>query len=147
MRMTLARGCEIADDYPPSHLIDERVTVRRECGHDFLTQVPAGKALVLDLDDAAALCGYADLRRAGYPVKLAGTITGRIRAAMRDYPDADQFVSVMLENGNTFTLPAEMLDLASGYNSGGYIVTATLIDVRNLRERVRRATEVEDAAA
>ena len=155
MQMTLARACMIAG-YPQPNLIDERVLIRRECGDDIITQVPPGRPLALDIDDAAALCLYADLRNAqhSYPVKLAGLIASRIRTAMRANPRADQLVTVTLANGFSFTLPTDDLDLTSGFNTGGYVTTALLVDVRNYRERVTRSieafepgTEADDEAA
>ncbi|MBA3511840.1 MAG: hypothetical protein H0T81_08045 [Sphingomonas sp.] len=150
--MTLAKACEGIAAYDLKKLSDDRTILRRETGEDFITPPELGR-LNLDLDDAAAVCGYADLRRAGYPVKLAGTIMSRVRTAMREYPEADQLTTVLLDNGFTFTLPSASLDLASGFNSGRYVVAATLIDVRNVRERVQRVIEayepgigVEDAA-
>jgi hypothetical protein len=144
----LERALVAADNYPKKRLVDELVLVRRAAdnGDDFISRSNTGR-LTPDIDDTAALCGYADLIRAGYPVKLAGVIMSRIRAAMRDYPEADQLVTVTLENGNRFTLPADTVDLRSGYNSGGYVTFALTADCRNLRERAQRATEVQDAAA
>ncbi len=140
MQLSLERACEIAGDYPRKRLIDELVLVRSATADadDFMTRSETGR-LIPDLDDAAALCGYADLIRVGYPVKLAGIAMSRVRAAMRDWPSADQIVTVTLENGKTFALPADKVDVASGYTSGGYIFAANLVDVRNLRERVTRA--------
>ena len=142
MQLTLERGCEVADNYPKKRLIDELVLVRRASSdaEDFITRSATGR-LTPDLDDAAALCGYADLIRAGYPVKLAGLIISRIRTGMRAYPDADQLVTVTLQNGFSFTMPAGDLDLSSGFSTGGFMTTALLVDVRNYRERVQRAID------
>jgi hypothetical protein len=140
MLMTLAEASEIAA-FPSKNLIDDRVLIRRETGGPDIITRPAIGRPALDIDDAAALILYAEMRRAGQPVKFAGVFASRIRAAMRDYPDTDQLVSVTLENGNSFALPAEMLDLTTGYTSGQYLLTATLVDCRNLRARVQRAVE------
>jgi hypothetical protein len=143
MLMTLARACEAEfADYDLKKLTDDRTILRRETGLDFLTPGDNGR-LALDLDDVAALCGYADLRRSAirYPVKLAGSIMARVRAAMRDYPDEPQFTVVQLANGSVFVLPTSMLDLSSGFTSGTYLLAATIIDARNLRDRVQRAVE------
>ena len=140
MLMTLAKACDLAR-YDQKKLIDDRTLLRRDMEADFITP-PAMGRLTLDVDDAAALILYADLRKLGQPVKFAGLFASRIRGAMRDFLDADQLTTVTLENGSTFTLPSALLDLSSGYGSGGYIVTATLVDVRNLRDRVRRALNI-----
>lgn len=140
MLMTLAKACEDIAAYDLKKLSDDRTILRRETGHDFITRADNGR-IVLDHDDVVALILYADLRRMDHPVKIAGVLASRIRAAMRDHPDAHQLVCVTLENGSAFTLPAEMLDLSSGYNSGQFLLTATLVDVRNLRQRVQRAVE------
>jgi hypothetical protein len=142
MQMTLVRACEIADSYPRKRLVDELVLVRSATAdaEDFITRSATGR-LTPDLDDAAALCGYADLIRAGYPVKLAGAIISRIRTAMRAYPQADQLITVTVQNGFSFTMPADALDLSSGFVSGGYIATAFLFEARNYRERVQRAID------
>jgi hypothetical protein len=50
---------------------------------------------------------------------------------------------VTLENGNRFALPAEKLDLSSGYNSGGLVREALTLDVRNLRARIERLIEAD----
>jgi hypothetical protein len=153
MLLTLARACEEIAAYDLKKLTDDRVILRRETGLDFITRPDTGR-IVLDEDDAAVLILYAELRRAGHKVLLAGTIASRIRTAMRAYPDADQLVMARLENGSAFTLPAEMLNLSSGYTSGQFLLTAMLVDCRNLRARVRRAikayepeSEVENVAA
>jgi hypothetical protein len=150
--MTLEKACEIAA-YKPKWLIDDSYIVRKETGEDFIEREAHGKP-TLGIDGAAVLCGYVDLRNAGYPVKLAGAIMGRVRTAMRDYPEADQITIVLLANRSVFAVPTSQLDLSSGYTSGSYLVAATLIDVRNLRERVQRAikayepgSEAEDEAA
>lgn len=148
MNVTLARACDIAG-YSQPHLIDERVVIRRECGDDIITQVPIGRPLALDIDDVAALCLYADLRNAqhSYPVKLAGLIASRIRTAMRANPRSNQLITVTLANGFGFTLPADNVDLSSGFNTGGFVSTALLVDVRNYRERVERAIEAYEPEA
>ena len=146
MHFTLAQACKLAT-YRLANLIDERVLIRRECGDDFVTQSPAGLPLALDADDVAAVCGYADLRRAGYPVKLAGTIMGQLRTAMRANPNAAQLVAVRLENGFFFTLAVDSIDLSEGYNSGGFVSYAFLFDVRNYRARVQRAIAVNELLA
>jgi hypothetical protein len=153
MQMTIAKVAEDIAQYDLKKLTDDRTILRRETGDDFLERETNGR-LILNVDDAALLCGYADLRRAGYPVKLAGTIMSRIRTAMLATPEADQLMTVTLENGGTFTLDAATLDLSSGYNSGGYITSALLFDVRNYRQRVQRAIdayepgiEADDAVA
>lgn len=144
MLMTLARACERDfADYDLKKLSDDRTILRREAGQDFITPGDNGR-LALDIDDVAVLCGYADLRRAGYPVKLAGIVMSRLRAAMREWPQADQLTTVTLQNGSTFTLPAEMVEVTSGYTSGGYIFSANLLDVRNLRERICRVIEANE---
>jgi hypothetical protein len=149
MNLTRERAAEIAA-YKPKWLTDDSYILRKETGEDIL----GDERKVLTVDDALILCGYADLRRAGYPVKLAGAIMSRIRTAMLAAPEADQLMTVTLENGGTFTLDAATLDLTSGYNSGGYVTSAFLFDVRNYRQRVLRAInayepviEADDAIA
>lgn len=155
MQMTLDRALAIADNYPRKRFVDELVEVRRATAdaEDFITRSGTGR-FIPDLDDAAALCGYADLIRAGYPVKLAGTIISRFRSAMRDDPDALAVVIVHLANGSSFTRDLAKLDVfETGYSSGSYITTAMLFDARNYRERVLRSIEAyepegeEDVAA
>ena len=140
MLLTLPKVCEDIAVYDLKKLTDDRTILRRETGEDFITRPEFGR-IVLDTDDAVALMLYAEMRRAGQPVKFAGVFASRLRAAMRAYPDEPQFTTVQLGNGSTFTLPTSMLDLSTGLNSGSYIVTATTVDVRNLRERIQRAIE------
>lgn len=147
--VTLEQACAVADNYRKKQLVDELVLVRRETdnGEDFISRPASGRLKTVDIDDTAAICGYVDLIGAGYPVKLAGTIMSRVRVGMRAFPQAEQLMTVTLENGFNFTLPADTLDIRSGFSSGGYVSTAHLVDVRNLRERVRRALEAYDAAS
>jgi hypothetical protein len=121
------------------------------CGH--VPEAVAGLRY-WDRDDLAAERFFIDLRGDGHPVKLAGFIATRLRCAMRVHPDADQLSLVTLENGNRFALPTETVDLTGGWNSGGRVREAVIIDARNLRERIQEAieadpqlTEVRDEAA
>lgn len=127
----------------PKVTIDDRVIIRRETGGlDLVTDAQAG----CDDDDDASLQGYAVLKNAGFPVKLAGSIMSRVRAKVRDYPDEPLQTVVLLANGSSFVIPTSMIDLSSGYTSGSFVVCAMTIDWRNLRQRAREASEVEDAA-
>jgi hypothetical protein len=98
---------------------------------------------------------FLTLRDEGWPVKLAGSLATRLWTALQDYPRADRLALVTMENSNRFAVLADKLDLASGYNSGGLLREALIIDVRNRRERIARlietdaslVDEVEDAAA
>jgi hypothetical protein len=137
MNLTLQRACEIAN-YPPKLLTDDRPIIRQETGGLDIVPWAGGGRIVCDIDDAAALLLYAEMRRARLPVKYAGAFAARIRAAMSNNPNEPQFTTVLLGNGSTFTLPISTLDLSSGLSSGSYVVTATTVDVRRLRERVQR---------
>jgi hypothetical protein len=149
MLITREKAAEIAG-YKPKWITDDSYILRKELGEDIF----GDERKALSIDGGVVICGYVDLRNAGYPVKLAGTIMSRIRTAMLATPEADQLMTVTLENGGTFTLDAATLDLSSGYNSGGYITSALLFDVRNYRQRVQRAIdayepgiEADDAVA
>lgn len=139
MLMTLAKASEIAG-HEVDKIVDDRTILRRETNADFLSRSDNGR-ITCDRDDAAALIFYAGMRRVGHPVKVAGLTASRIREAMRVHPEADQLTIVTLENGSICTLPSSDLDLSTGYNSGGFIVTALLVDVRNLRAKVQRAID------
>jgi hypothetical protein len=139
MKMTLARACDHAGlDLKKTN--DDRNILRRETGSDFLP-APVNGRTVCDRDDVAALDFYAQQRNTGHPVKLAGVNASRLRDAMRADPDADQLTLVVQANGNHFACPTAGLDLSSGFHSGGCILTATMVDVRNLRDRVQRAVD------
>jgi hypothetical protein len=56
-------------------------------------------------------------------------------------------VTVKLENGFEFTVPADAVDIRSGVNSGGRVVSAMIFDCRNARERVIRAIEAYEPEA
>ena len=149
MPLTRERAAEIAS-YQPKWVTDDSYILRKELGEDIF----GDERRALDNDDVVVLCGYADLRRAGYPVKLAGLIMSRIRTAMQANPAAAQLVTVSLQNGFSFTMCSEDIDLTGGFSAGGFITTALLFDVRNYRERVTRAieayepgSEADDAAA
>jgi len=113
-------------------------------GAGFL-QVGRKGRIVCDADDCAAAFAYTDLRKTGQTVRVAGATAKRIREAMRDYPAADQLTVVSLLNGLTLTHPAADLDLTTGYVSRGFILSATMFDLRNLRERVRQAIAADCA--
>jgi hypothetical protein len=141
MRFTYTKLCEIAG-YDEKKLTDDRTILRRDTGVDFIkAQGALGVPLIADRDDVAATILYAAVRDAGQPVKLAGLTAARIRDAMQAHPEADQLTIVTLENRFTFTLPCDPLDLRDGDTSGGKVVTATMVDVRNLRGRVQRAVD------
>jgi hypothetical protein len=139
MLMTLAKACEIAG-HGADKIIDDRTILRREADVDFLCPAENGR-IICNRDDVAALILYAEMRRAGQPVKVAGITASRIRDGMRDYPEADQLTIVTFQNGLTTTLPSADLDLSTGYNSGSYLSTALLVDCRNLRARVQSAVD------
>lgn len=98
-----------------------------------------------DLDDMAAGLDFIDGRKAGQTVKLAGIAASRLRRGMLDHPTADQLTVLTLENGYTSIHPTASLDLSTGYVGGGYVATATMIDVRNLRARIQRAIDADAA--
>jgi hypothetical protein len=141
MRFTYAKLCKIAG-CDEKKLTDDRTILRRDTGVDFIkAQGALGVALIADRDDVAASILYAVVRDAGQPVKIAGLMAARIRDAMQAHPEADQLSIVTLENRFTFILPASALDLRDGDTSGSKVVTATMVDVRNLRNRVQRAVD------
>ncbi|WP_226663722.1 hypothetical protein [Alteriqipengyuania lutimaris] len=108
------------------------------CGH-----VPdgGGNFRLWSADDVAAEQYFMDLRAEHYTVRLAGTLATRLRRAMTLHPDADQLALVTLDNGNRFAVPADQIDLTSGYSSGQPIREALIVDARNLRARVARLIE------
>lgn len=141
MRFTYPKLCEIAG-YDEKKLTDDRTILRRDTGKDFINaQGALGVPLVASRDDVAATILYAVVRTAGQPVKLAGLMAARVREAMEAHPEADQLTIVTLENRFTFILPTDALDLRNGDTSGGKVVTATIVNVRNLRDRVQRAID------
>lgn len=141
MRFTYPKLCEIAG-YDEKKLTDDRTILRRDTGVDFIkAQGALGVPLIAERDDVAATVLYALVRNAGQPVKAAGVMAARIRDGMAAHPEADQITIVLTETGATFTLPTANLDLSSGYTSGGLVVTATIVEARNLRERVQRAMD------
>jgi hypothetical protein len=141
MRFTYAKLCEIAG-YDEKKLTDDRTILRRDTSVDFIkAQGALGVPLIASRDDVAATILYAAVRDAGQPVKVAGLTAARVRDGMEAHPEADQLTTVTLENGLTFTQPTADLDLRSGFTSGANVITATMVDVRNLRDRVRRAVE------
>lgn len=130
-------------------LVDASYNLKKETGgeEDFIERHHQGPAVRLSVDATALICGAKHLVDAGYPLKFAALIMSRVRTAMQEHPDANQFVNVTLENGFNFTIAADTVDLSSGFNSGGYVSHFVTIDIRNLRERVRRAMEAENVAA
>lgn len=138
MQFTTKKVCEILDRDRKTQADD---IATGHCGH-----VPEAIASLRfwTLDDIAADRWFMDLRAEGYPVRIAGALASRLRAAMRLHPDAVQLALVTLENGNRIALPSDMFDLTCGFTSGCAVRDAILVDARNLRERVQRLI---DAAA
>lgn len=100
----------------------------------------AGQTLY-GMADLIALDRQLSLREEGFPVRLAGDHARRLHNAMTAHPEAERLALVTLDNGFRFALPADEVDLASGYTSDALIREAVLIDVRNLRERIGRMIE------
>jgi hypothetical protein len=92
-------------------------------------------------DDIAAELFFIDHRKGGYSVKIAGTLATRLRAGMREHPEADQLTLITMENGATSALPSDSVDLSTGFISGSFLHTALVVDVRRLRQRVQRLIE------
>ncbi len=131
-------------------LSDDRCIMRREFGRDFLPTARIGQPLLCSMADCVALMLYADFRRDGYPVKVAGVIASHFRAAIREFPNADQLTAIKLSNGATFVRPTDDKRLEAEFRAGRHIATELTINIDDLRERVRRGAEsrhpVEEAA-
>lgn len=117
---------------------------RKKMGDDIATGhcgfvPPAEGRRLWDLNDAAAAQFYVDAINAGHPVRLAGIAATKLREALRAHPAESQLTIVTLDNGSTATHPTATLDLNDGYISGGFLRSALIIDVRNLRARIERA--------
>lgn len=84
---------------------------------------------------------FTDLRKEKYTVRIAGMLASRLHRAMTAYPDADRIALVTLENGNRFGLPADQVDLTSGFSSGVPVRETLIVEVRNLRARITRMIE------
>ena len=136
MHFTTKKVCEILDRDRKTQADD---IATGHCGH-----VPeaVGSLRFWERDDIAAERWFMDLRAEGYPVRIAGALASRLRSAMRLHPDAAQLTLVTLGNGNRFALPADTLDLTGGFTSGCAVREASLVDVRNLRERVQSLIDV-----
>lgn len=93
------------------------------------------------MPELIALDRQLTLREQGYPIKLAGEEATRLHRAITAHPDADQIALVTLMNGNRFALPADEIDLSSGFSSGLAVREALIVDLRNLRERIARLIE------
>ena len=108
------------------------------CGH-----VPdgGGNLRLWSMDDALAELYFIGKRDEHYTVRMAGELSTHLRRAIDKHPDADRLALVTLENGNRFAVPADEIDLTTGYSSGACIREALLIDVRNLRARAARVIE------
>lgn len=137
MEYTTKKVCEILDRDRKTQADD---IATGHCGH-----VPeaVGSLRFWEQDDIAAERWFMDLRAEGYPVRIAGALASRLHSAMRLHPDAAQLALVTLENGNRFALPADTLDLTSGFTSGCAVREAVTVDVRNLRARVLRLIEAD----
>lgn len=91
--------------------------------------------------DAPAELYFTCLRDDNYTVRVAGALASRLHRAMTAHPDADRIALVTLENGNRFGLPADQVNLASGFSSGVPVRETLIVDVRNLRSRIERMIE------
>lgn len=96
----------------------------------FAGQVLYGEAELIALDRQLTR------REEGFSVRVAGEEAARLHRAITAHPAADRLALVTLMNGNRFALPADQVDLASGYSSGVPVREALVIDARNLRARI-----------
>lgn len=96
------------------------------------------------VDELVVLDMQQSLRAERWPVRLAGGFAARLHRAITAHPEADRLALVTLGNGNRFAVPADSIDLSSGYSSGAHVREALIVDVRNLRARISRMI---DAAA
>lgn len=137
LEYTTKKVCQILDRDRKTQADD---IATGHCGH---VPEPIGNLRFWTLDDMAAERWFMDLRAEGYSVRIAGTFATRLREAIRLHPAADQLTLATLENGNRFALPADKLDLTSGFSSGCAVREAATVDVRNLRARVLRLIEAD----
>lgn len=88
------------------------------------------------LNELVAIERQQTLIAEGFTVRHAGEKASQLYRAMTAHPDADRIALVTLTNGNRFALPADNIDLTSGYSSGAPVREAVIVDVRNLRSRI-----------
>ena len=135
MQFTTKKLCQI--------LGRDRKTQADDIATGYCSHVPDGNGnlRLWSFDEAALELNFLNLRSDHHTVRLAGFITSRLHRAMTAYPDADRLALVTMENGNRFGVPADSIDLTSGYSSGGAVRETLIVDVRNLRARVARMIE------
>jgi len=123
------------------HTAFDRAAESDQAAHGGFRPEPFAGQHRYGVNELAALDYQLCLRREGWPVKLAGALATRLHTAMLQHPAADRLALVTLANGNRFAMPAESVNLSTGYSSGAPVREALVIDVRNLRERIKDMIE------
>lgn len=121
--------------YDWAKLTDDRRILRRECGVD-LIKFPVNRFERTLVDDGVTLALYVSLRRGGQAVKGAGIIATEFRAAMRQFPDADELIAYKLSDGSSFIRPSGDKGYAAHARAGCVPVFELVINVRSLRAYV-----------
>lgn len=138
IKYTRVTACAIAAQSHPG--FDRQKESDHFANGGFRPEPTAGPP-VYGVDELGPLDYQLTLRETGFPIKLAGAYASRLHRAITAHPDADRLALVTMENGNRFAVPAENIDLSSGYSSGGAVRETLIVDVRNLRARVARMIE------
>lgn len=99
---------------------------------------PRGKASRSTLGDLITMKIYQELLELGCKPRDANHLASRFQDAMDQYPNEERLTLFKLENGATRILPSKELDLSTGFNSGGYIVSGIEFSILNIREIIEK---------
>jgi hypothetical protein len=99
---------------------------------------PRGKASQSTLGDLIGMKIDQELRELGCKPREANQRASRFLDAMDQYPNEERLTCFKLENGATRILPSKGLDLSTGFNSGGYVVSGIEFSILNIREIIEK---------
>lgn len=137
-KYTRKAGCVIVQGAHPTF---DRSTESDQARHGGFRPEPVANQFLYGVPELVALDRQQTRIAEGWPMKLAGEEAHRLYSAMIEHPQAERLALVTLENGFRFALPADQIDLASGYSSGAPVREALTVDARNLRARIVRLIE------
>ena len=124
-----------------AHPTFDRSTESDQARHGGFRPEPFANQFLYGVPELGALDRQQARISEGWPMRLAGEEAQRLYSAMIEHPQAERLALVTLENGFRFAIPADQIDLASGYNSGSAVREALIVDTRNLRARIARLIE------
>lgn len=99
---------------------------------------PRGQASRSTIAMLIAMKIYQEFLELGCKPRDANKLASRFQDALDQYPNEERLTLFKLENGATRILPSKGLDLSTGFNSGGYVLSAIEFSILNIREIIEK---------